>query len=732
MLRRSGPLSTLPGRALRLAALCVLALSAGCVQRAPTTGPLARFAEFAGREVKSVELTGDLVVPADSLRRLLATRPTRCGILFIPVCPFGFGRVKRELDVEELGRDIVRIQLFHRDHGYYGTRVLPQVEPVGDDQVEVRFAIAPGDLVTTREVVVEGTDSIVPAEEVERRLPLKEGEPFRRTGFLASADTVRSALLARGYAYAEVLRNYSIDTIADVAEANFGAIPGPLVRVDTILVLGTDRLARRTILKQLAFRQGDVLVSSRLSQSQRNLYDLGLVNFAAVQLAPDSLQVDPDSANATVVVRVVEAPRYLAESSAGYGTLDCFRTQARVVDRNFLGGARRLELNGSLSKIGTGEPLGAGLENSLCSQLAEDPYSQHLNYSAAATFVQPRLFGTRTSTTVNLHAERLSEYQAYLRTSRGGQLAALRQIGPQTTVTGAFNVERGQTEAPDIFFCVALLVCEPGEIQPLRESRWSNSLALALSRDRTVQREFPVGGYQARGTVDWASALLGSNDRYLRLLGDGAAYREVRTGWVLAGRVMGGAFVERLFEESGFIPPERRFYAGGPTTVRGVPRNTLGPTLYVTEDPVLPGDSGFTGEFKTVRPAATGGTGMVVGSVELRMPSPVLREYTRLAAFVDAGKVWAQDSLTIRGESYATPTRLTITPGVGARFYSPVGPIRVDLGFNPYGAKSGPLVGFDPQTGELIPLGRHRPEADGFWEGLQQRIQIYIAVGQAF
>ena len=727
MLLRTDPLPVLSRLLVRAAVLCAVVLLAACVQRAPSSGPLARFAEFAGRDVKSVEFTGEIVVPADSLRRIVATRASSCGILFIPVCPFGIGRVERELDVEELGRDIVRIQLFHRDHGYYGTRVLPDVEPVGEDAVEVRFAIAPGDLVTTRAVAVEGTEGIVPPEEVERRLPLKEGEPFRRSGFLVSADSVRSALLARGYAYADVLRNYSIDTIADVAEARFGTIPGPLVRVDTILVLGTDRLTRRTILKQLAVRQGDVLVSSRLNQSQRNLYDLGLVNFASVQLAPDSLQVDPDSANATVVVQVVEAPRYLGEASAGYGTLDCFRTQARVVDRNFLGGARRLELNGSLSKIGTGSPLGAGLENNLCKTLEDDPYSQSLNYRAAATFVQPRLFGTRTSTTVSLHAERLSEFQAYLRTSRGGQLAALRQVGPQTTLTGAFNVERGRTDAPDVFFCVALLVCTREEIEPLRESRWSNSLALALARDRTVQREFPVGGYQARGTVDWASAILGSNDRYLRLLGDGAAYREVRTGWVLAGRLMGGGFLERIFGETGFIPPERRFYAGGPNTVRGLPRNTLGPTLYVTEDSIFPGDPRFKGKYERVHPAASGGTQMVVGSVELRMPSPFFSEYMRLAAFVDAGKVWAQDSITIREQTFATPTRLSVTPGVGARIFSPVGPIRVDLGFNPYGPKEGPLVGFERETGELIPLGIHQPEAK-----LLDRVQLYIAVGQAF
>jgi outer membrane protein assembly complex protein YaeT len=721
------------GRVLRLAVLLAAVALAACTQGGPSTGPYPRFAEFAGREVQSVEFVGEVVVPKDSLRSILATRPTTCRLGFLPICPFGFGRQRHVLDLEELARDVTRIQLFHRDHGYYGTRVSPAVDPEGEEAVSVRFAIVPGERVTTRSVEVEGTEGIIPRDEVEKRLPLEEGEPFGRSAFLASADSVRGVLLRRGHAYAQVLRNYTLDTIADVADARFGAIPGPLVRVDTVVVLGTDRLERRTVLKQLAFREGEVLDLAKLNQSQRNLYDLGLVSFASVQLAPDSLQVDPDSARATVVVRIVEAPRYLAEASAGYGTLDCLRTQGRLVDRNFLGGSRRLELNGSLSKIGTGSPLSLGLENNLCRELQRDTlFSDTLNYRVAATFVQPRLFGTQTSTTLNLHAEKLSEFRTYLRVSRGAQVAVQREIARQTLVTTTVNVERGRTNAREVFFCVTLLVCEPERIDTLRASRWSNSVGATLAHDRTRYRVYPVGGYQLRATTDWASAYLGSDDRYLRLLADGSTYREIRRGWVLAGRLMGGAFVERFFGEEGFIPPERRFYAGGPNTVRGVERNALGPTVYVTEQELVPTDSLF--EKDEVDIAATGGTRLVVGSVELRMPSPVLSSNLRLAAFVDAGTVWTGDRLTAGGDTFTFKPRVVVTPGVGARYLSPVGPIRVDLGLKTQRPGEGPLFGIGEDSGELIFLGRfERPplEIKKPWDVLDL-FQLYIAVGQPF
>lgn len=712
-------------RVTLLAALCLVLSLAACLRPPPQAGPFARFAEFAGREVEEVELEGPLAVPEDSLRSVLATRPSRCNVLFLPVCPFGIGRRESRLDLQEMARDVARIRLFYRSFGYYGTRVLPEVVPGEEDGVVVRFAIAPGERVFTRSVEVEGTEGIIPPGELEEEIPLRVGEPFGIDEFEASADTVLTRLRSRGYLYTQILRNFSIDTVTKVAEARFGAIPGPQVRVDTVLILGADRLERKTILKQLAFREGDVLVAGELNRSQRNLYDLGLVSFASVQLAPDSLQVDPDSAYATVVVRVVEAPRYLAEASAGYGTLDCFRTQSRVVDRHFLGGARRLELTGSVSKLGVGQPLDAGFENNfLCSELEGDPFSQELNYLLAATFTQPRLLGTRTTTVFGVHAERASDPFTFLRVSRGAQLSLGRQVARQTLLTTTLDVERVQTEAPDEFFCVVLQVCRRELILPLEEPRWSNSLSLSLVRDRTVFDVVPVGGYQLRSSVDWASPVLLSDDRYLRLLGDGSVYREVRPGWVLAGRLMGGAFLERFFEEErGFIPPERLFYAGGPNTVRGLERNALGPAVYVTEDTLRPGDPGFEGfEELDVRAAATGGTRMVVGSAELRMPSPVLSDRLRFAVFVDAGRVWT-------GVDTLTNAPFRVTPGAGVRYLSPVGPIRVDVGVKTFARpEEGPLFGFTRERELELLDPRFQPEALGFLE----RFQLYITVGQPF
>ena len=728
-----------------LAALLALALLAACGgNAAPAAGPYPAFAEYEGREVHDVEFVGELEIPRDSLNRVVTTRGTSCQLLLLPVCPFGLGRREYALDLEVLARDVVRIQLLYRDQGYYGTRVVPTVEEVDEERVDVRFAVVPGDRVVTRTVRVTGADSIIPEARMLERVPLKEGEPFRRIEFLASVDTVRNALLAEGHAYAQVLRNYSIDTIADVADVELAAAPGPVVTVDTILFVGNDRLTERTARQQLAVREGRRLRSTDLIRSQRNLFDLELVQYATVEVAPESLQVTPDSAQllsatdsigTTVLVRIVEAPRYAVDASAGYGTVDCLRGGISHVDRNFLGAARRLEASASVSKVGVGGPTAAGLENTfLCDEFKLDSLSSPedtvisdaINYRLALDFLQPRFFGTRTSVGAGVFTERISELGLYLRDRHGGQVGFVRQVAPATIFSTTFTLERGRTQASDLFFCVAYEVCSPEDIEPLERSRWSNSLSLGLIRNRVRLNPFPTAGYQVRLGTDYASPLVGSDDTYLRVLGDATWYREMGRNTVLSLRVLGGSFLTDTDGE--FIPPERRFYAGGPTSVRGFGRNELGPTVYLLRIPrVDPDDPPDEKNDKEITRSATGGTRTLVGTAEVTAPSPFLRDYLRVAAFLDAGQVWAPSNATVE----LSRPGLRFTPGIGARVATPVGPLRLDFAYNPYPRETGPLLIVDPSgnIGDRPVIEEYRP-ADG--RSFLQRVTVHLSVGQTF
>ena len=147
---------------------------------------------------------------------------------------------------------------------------------------------------------------------------------------------------------------------------------------------------------------------------------------------------------------------------------------------------------------------------------------------------------------------------------------------------------------------------------------------------------------------------------YVNLAAPGRSILAVRG---LVGSVQGASTVQ--------LPPDERFYAGGGGTVRGYKYQSIGP------------------KFRDNRP--TGGTAIAAGTVEFRQR---FGESFGAAVFVDAGQVDAS-SAPFGGN-------LRAGAGVGARYYTPIGPIRLDV---------------------AVPLNKQRGD-DTF--------ELYIGIGQAF
>ena len=121
-----------------------------------------------------------------------------------------------------------------------------------------------------------------------------------------------------------------------------------------------------------------------------------------------------------------------------------------------------------------------------------------------------------------------------------------------------------------------------------------------------------------------------------------------------------------------------------------------------------------------------GGNVLVEGSMEIRYP---LSDRLTVVGFLDAGQVWQG----VEGD-----VRLVATPGVGIRFNSPVGPLRMDLGYNTTGTKLKPVVAVRAETGEIVEL-EDPVEYDPFsyddpsiLTEVWRRIQLQFSIGEAF
>ncbi len=678
-------------------------------------------APYAGREVHSVSFRNPGAYAPDTLLQVVQTRPSQCTLLGLPIClPLtSFGEQKRFLDPTTVAADVQRLQTFYRIGGFFGTRVTPQVTPVpGDtDDVRVAFEILPGDSVVLDSLRITGLDTVLDPATVARRLPSQPGRRFNLADFAASADSLNGMLHSRGHAYAKVLREYTVDTLSERATAELQAIPGPLVHIDSIAVLGAEHLTRTGVLRQLAFHTGDVLLGSKLVESQRNLYSLDIVQIATVSLAPDSMEEVPrDSSQATVVVRIVEAPEHQVEAAVGWGQIECFRTEGSWVDRSFGGGARRLAVNASLGKIG----IGQGLGGSVCPAFRADTLGSRLDYRLDSELTQPYFLSPRNHLTVTAYAERQSEPSVFTRTDGGGSFSVAHLLGTREFLTLSLNGEQGQTLASPVLFCSALLVCENTAIQQATQYRWLNRLSANYSLDRTDFPANPRTGFTLRSTVDWAAPWLLSSSHFARWTGEVDHFTPVGPGAVLAAAVRFGTFFQTggLSPTSNFLPPEERFYAGGANTVRGFDRNQLGPGVWFeTLDTVRTNGGVRVDTGHTYIP--TGGTALGVVNLELRTPSPVLSQDLSLAWFVDAGSVGNEQLWQLGSWRF--------TPGVGVRAGTPVGPFRLDVSYNPYPPNEGALYQATG-TGLVRVAPSFRPANPSFLG----RLHFTLAVGQAF
>lgn len=695
------------------------ALISGCAVRSAAERLYPELGQYAGREIHSVLFENAGVYSPDTLAQVVQTRPSRCAFLGLPFCiPFtSVGRERHTLQPATVAADVERLRLFYRIGGFFGTQVQPTVEPVpGDtDDVRVRFDVVPGDSVVLDSFQITGLDTVMDPASVEQRLPLRVGRRFNLGEFAASADSLSGMLQGRGHAFARVLRNYVVDTVASRATAELEAIPGPVVVIDTVLVVGAGHLTQEGARRQLAVKQGDTLLARKLVESQRNLYSVEIVQIATVSLAPDSLQRTPlDSSTATVLARIVEAPEHQVEAALGWGSIECFRTETSWVDRSFGGGARRLALNASVGKIG----IGQGLGSTFCRAFQGDTLSRRLDYRFDAELTQPYFMSPRNHLSVTGYAERQSEPSVFTRTDRGGSFSVSHMLGTREFLTLSLNFEQGQTLASPVIFCTALLVCQRGDIVEATRYRWLNRVGANYSLDRTDGSVNPTRGFSLRSNVDWAAPWLASSSRFVRWTGEVDRFNRLGPGTVLATAFRFGTFFRTggLLPQHNFLPPEERFYAGGASTVRGYDRNQLGPGVWWTDvDP----DSLAVKSDTAASFVPTGGTSLGIVNVELRTPSPFFRDRLSLAWFVDVGAVGTQQVWKLGG--------WRATPGIGIRAGTPVGPFRLDIGYNPYPPTEGPLYYAGPTELVRIASSFRRPAPT-----FLGRFHFQLAVGQAF
>ena len=185
--------------------------------------------------------------------------------------------------------------------------------------------------------------------------------------------------------------------------------------------------------------------------------------------------------------------------------------------------------------------------------------------------------------------------------------------------------------------------------EPRRRTFFIGALPASLGLDESDDLLNPTKGFRLLGRVSPEISFQGGSFPYVRAQFDASAYHPVSDSVVAAGRIRLGSILGAQRDD---IAPSRRFYAGGGGSVRGYGYQRLGPRD-IDGDPI-------------------GGRSLAEFSLEARIRLKAFGGNFGIVPFVDGG--------TLSTEAMPDFKDWQIGVGIGARYYSSFGPIRIDVG----------------------------------------------------
>jgi outer membrane protein insertion porin family/translocation and assembly module TamA len=482
-------------------------------------------------------------------------------------------------------------------------------------------------------------------------VPLKVGAPRDRQLVVTTHEMAVNELKDHGYPYAKVDTGEDDGPDGKSATLTFSAVPDKMAHIGPIEIQGNKTVSARVIERELTFKTGDLYQRSVLQDSQRRLYGLELFQFANIEPLNPELQ----PTEVPIRITVAEGKHQRVNFGVGYGTEEKARVDAEYHHVNFLGGARLAGAHARWSSLDRGIRL---------------------------DFNQPYFFAPHFS--LGGEAQQWYTYTpAYQSTITGAKATVTHQGSPRTSwAISLTNEHTNSAIAPAVLSDVTLynnLIALGLDPTTGAQSGTLNAAGFDLQHSTADNALDAHHGYQIALHAEQAGRFLPGTFNYYALAVDGRQYLPIGGRAVFASRLQLGN-IRPVGGEQANVPFSKRYFLGGATSIRGWGRYEVGP---------LSG-SGLP----------IGGDSMLALSEELRAN---LRGKLGAVFFIDGGNVWAQSwGLRLSDLRYAV--------GPGLRYQTPVGPIRLDVGY------------------QLNPIAELRVNG----QPQQRRWRIHFSIGQAF
>lgn len=636
------------GRALHIVGVAALCLGAAlsCGARQQQSGPLVRDLSFEGNDALSDR----------KIRKKILTEE-------VPWWPFA---KRSAFDPVVWQTDLKRIERLYQSRGYFQAQVVrDQVVPDPPDGVRLTAEVREGKRTFVGAIEVHGLEGLPKDDRdaVDGKTSLEVGDAFVEEAWEEETRKLRERLRARGYALAEVRGEAKVDVDTQRAALKIEARPGGRYRFGEIRVStnGGTAIHPPWIWEEvrLAISEGEQYSPAALLEARRRLTSMGV--FGAADVTEGKPAEGSDLI--PVVVSTREAPFHTLRLGGGL-RIDQIRNEARVlsewINRNFLGGMRRLT-----ARVEVGWAFLPSITAAFQSGSSEARRNGPI-LRAYGEFEQPRFLGRPTLRERSLLEVARTMEQAY--DVLGARLINGVVWRPSTAFTlyPSYHLETYLLDgaaSTGVLTAPLALGCKTTDN---RCHIWLSYVEEVLTWDRRDNLLEPREGWYASLSLQQGGGPLQGNYTFLRVLPELRGYATFGSdrAFTLAARARAG----ELMPSSG-DPDDTavvtRFYTGGAFSMRGFNERRLSPLLLVTPEPTSgnPNPASYS--------VPVGGNGLVDGSLELRYE---LSDSLIGAAFVDFGQV-TRDRL-----KPGDLKTMLIAVGVGLRYRTPVGPVRVDVG----------------------------------------------------
>ena len=600
-------------------------------------------------KVDEIKLSGNKQVSSDDLTPHIAVQTKH---FFSP------GKFSDKL----VRASVKNLQGVYESQGFSSAAVVPTVENRGGN-IRVSFKVTEGPRDIVNSLQIEGADTFPQDKFAPDGLKLGAGKPYSQALVQADRANIVAQYLKAGYLTSTFRQTATIVSKDDPHHIDvvYHIYEGPRVYAGQVITMGRTQTKQRLIDTDVAsIHPGTPLTETELLTAESQLYNhTGVFDWAEVDPKRQiTTQTEED-----VLVKVHEAKRNQITYGFGFelinrggsvpsGTVTVpglppvgLPSTFTTSQKTFYGPRGTFQFTRNNFR-GKGETL------------SFTAFAGRLDQRGAVYYIDPNFMWSSWRATASFLAERNEENPVYSSQQELGSLQMQRELDKAKTNTLFLRYSFSKTDLPRVEI--------PNLVLPADQHVRLSTIAANLTRDTRDNVLDAHKGILRSLELDFSTTKFGSSVDFAKFTGQAAYYKTGFHDIVFANSVRVG--LAQPFANSR-VPISEAFFTGGGNSLRGYPLDGAGPQRPVEVCP--DGTSGC----KVFIQVPSGGNELLLINSEARIPLP-FKKGLGLAVFYDGGNVFPDVGFHDFSSLYSNNV------GLGLRYATPVGPIRIDLGHN--------------------------------------------------